>query len=137
VVFVFGLEDTTNLPSYEIIKEFSAEMEEASNSAEANQSNIQAVSVNWSTFLRQMEKTIFGRRLFKTENGHIGLGPETMQEGDLVWMICCAKIPYVLRSTGGEEGQFTLIGEAYVHGFVNGEMVEQGLGERLVDIQLV
>ncbi len=71
------------------------------------------------------------KRLYTTENGALGVGPPGIQLGDEVWLIRGAKIPFVLRpmhQTQGEisvEGlEFTLLGETYVHGAMNGEMLK-------------
>jgi hypothetical protein len=62
-----------------------------------------------------------GRRLFITTKGHLGLGPAAMQTGDLVVVIRGAELPLVLRQDS--EGSSTLIGEAYVDGIMDGEVL--------------
>ncbi|KAF5855943.1 hypothetical protein ETB97_008167 [Aspergillus alliaceus] len=64
------------------------------------------------------------RRLFVTERRYLGLGPASMVEGDEVWVIPGAGATFVLRPL--EDGAFALIGEAYVHGVMNGEAVPDG-----------
>lgn len=62
------------------------------------------------------------RRLFRTEKGRLGLGPRTAREGDTVWLLSGARTPFILRSLQGHHGngQSSLIGEAYVHGAMDG-----------------
>jgi hypothetical protein len=66
------------------------------------------------------------RRLFTTERGLLGSGIETLQKGDEVWLLCNARVPMILRRTT-ISGEYTLIGECYVYGFMNGEMLHDEL----------
>jgi hypothetical protein len=75
-----------------------------------------------------MNPVIDGRKLFRTNNDLLGLCPDTAEEGDSVWIICGAKVPYILRSVPGS-GSFRLIGEAYLHGFMQGEIFNSGKAE--------
>ncbi|KAK4220574.1 heterokaryon incompatibility protein-domain-containing protein [Podospora fimiseda] len=59
-----------------------------------------------------------GRRMFRSLGGFLGLGPETVNLGDEVWILSDGQVPFVLRKIGGVEYQF--IGEAYVHGIMFG-----------------
>ena len=63
-----------------------------------------------------------GRRAFITSNGHLGIGPAILEEGDLVVIICGMEVPMLLRSCDG--GVYMLIGEAYVDGIMDGEAME-------------
>jgi hypothetical protein len=74
------------------------------------------------------------RTLLRTDRGHIGLGPQSMQVGDTVWIMPGCSSPLVLRrsdkfsqpSPNSEplhEMKQMLIGDAYVHGVMNGEAV--------------
>ncbi|KAK5703149.1 putative aminophospholipid-translocase [Elasticomyces elasticus] len=62
-----------------------------------------------------------GRSFFTTSKGYCGLGPSISQRGDLCYIFKSARVPYVVRSTRKDE--MTLLGEAYIHGFMNGEAV--------------
>jgi hypothetical protein len=61
------------------------------------------------------------RSFFATSDGRVGLGPEHLQEGDIVCIIVNAYTPFVLRPRRDNEGGFELIGEAYVDGIMHGE----------------
>lgn len=74
------------------------------------------------------------RRLFVTESGYIGLGPDDLKEGDLVYLFYGGQTPYIVRrypdsvvdpnATIGDVlygGQFKFIGESYVQGIMMGE----------------
>ena len=59
------------------------------------------------------------RRLFVTEKGYIGLGAISVQTGDKVFVFPGGLVPFVLRTS--IEGCYRLVGEAYVHGIMRGE----------------
>ena len=64
------------------------------------------------------------RCLFRTrDQNFLGLGPDRLRVGDEVWLLKEAFTPFVLRRR--ENGQFTLVGEAYVHGIMHGEWLER------------
>ncbi|KAL5325749.1 hypothetical protein ACEPPN_006880 [Leptodophora sp. 'Broadleaf-Isolate-01'] len=67
------------------------------------------------------------RRLFATDSGHLAAGVETMEIGDEVWVLVGASVPFLLRRRQ-ERGQYSLLGEAYVHGVMHGEAVDVFLG---------
>lgn len=72
------------------------------------------------------------RRLFITKKGHIGLGPAAMQTGDTVVVICGAELPLVFREDS--DGYNTLIGEAYVDGIMDGEVLATHPATEFFDI---
>ena len=78
------------------------------------------------------------RRLFMTTTGLLGVGLVTIQEGDQVWLLCNARTPMVLRPTAGPT-QVTVVGECHIHGFMNGEMIEEhwGVKENIRSIKIV
>jgi hypothetical protein len=51
----------------------------------------------------------------------LGLAPMLSQEGDHICILRGAKIPFILRTTG-EQGRFRVVGEAYVDGFMHGQL---------------
>jgi hypothetical protein len=71
----------------------------------------------------EVNLSIGHRKLFRTENGLLGLGPDDMREGDEVWVLAGAKSPFALRNiVGGNGDHFQLLGESYVHGMMHGEV---------------
>jgi len=80
------------------------------------------------------------RRLFITLNGYIGLGSDSVREGDVVCVLSGADLPFVLRrirvdNAGADESihlasdqispadHYVLVGECYMEGLMNGEAV--------------
>ncbi|KAK0702806.1 heterokaryon incompatibility protein-domain-containing protein [Lasiosphaeris hirsuta] len=64
-----------------------------------------------------------GRAIFRTEKHYLGNGPRSVIPGDQVWVLAGAVVPIVLRRRGN--GRFTLVGEAFVHGIMKGEIFEK------------
>ncbi|KAH7343023.1 heterokaryon incompatibility protein-domain-containing protein [Rhexocercosporidium sp. MPI-PUGE-AT-0058] len=56
------------------------------------------------------------RRLFRTREGYVGLAPDNVEYGDKLYLLNGARVPFLLRGN-------RLIGEAYVHGIMHGEML--------------
>lgn len=61
------------------------------------------------------------RRFFITKNRYMGMGPETMKEGDIVAVLFSGKVPFVLRPTGAH---YRFIGDCYVSGLMKGKAVQ-------------
>ena len=61
-----------------------------------------------------------GRVLFTSSIGYLGLVPHGTKEGDIVFVVMGADVPYVLRPY--DDG-YELIGEAYVQGVMDGEAI--------------
>jgi Heterokaryon incompatibility protein (HET) len=70
-------------------------------------------------YLSVLRTFCHGRKFFVTEKGYLGLGPRAMKEGDFAVIIGGLQVPMVLRVK--EDGCFQILGEAYVHGFMDGE----------------
>lgn len=74
-----------------------------------------------------------GRRPFLTEKGYVGVGPEQIEKGDIAAVILGAELPYILRPADNLGG-LVLIGDAYVHGAMDGEIIEKGLASETFEI---
>ncbi|KAK3647812.1 hypothetical protein LTR56_007786 [Elasticomyces elasticus] len=62
------------------------------------------------------------RAYFTTASGLLGLVPPSSREGDQVWFFSGAKLPFVLRPEA-DGIHYTLVGEAYVNGYMRGEIL--------------
>ncbi|KAK1760089.1 heterokaryon incompatibility protein-domain-containing protein [Echria macrotheca] len=70
------------------------------------------------------------RRVFRTDTGLLGLGPEDLKEGDEAWVLAGMSTVAMLRrgkaiSTSSEEARYEFLGAAYVHGIMHGEAVAE------------
>ncbi|KAI9740337.1 MAG: hypothetical protein M1834_004916 [Cirrosporium novae-zelandiae] len=76
-------------------------------------------------FLLRVQATIFGRKFVVTEDRkRFGLGPRNMKLGDLICVLKGCSVPVVLRPSTVSQGTFTVIGEAYIDGVMDGELME-------------
>ena len=63
----------------------------------------------------------YGRRMFETSQGYIGLASAKAREGDRVCLIKGQHRPFILRRAAGAN-EYYIIGESYMHGVMNGEI---------------
>ncbi len=71
------------------------------------------------------------RALFVTKAGYIGLAPWNAKVGDSVCVLAGGKTPYLLRAEGTEGAeQYSLVGETYVYGIMDGQVAPEGTVER-------
>lgn len=80
------------------------------------------------------------RRFFTSVGGYFGLGPSCMEQGDVCAIVFGADVPFILRPTE-TGGTFRLVGQAYMHGVMYGEVVKKwdtcGEGSGWKDICIV
>ncbi|KAH7161049.1 heterokaryon incompatibility protein-domain-containing protein [Dactylonectria macrodidyma] len=62
------------------------------------------------------------RRFFVTKTGYFGLGPASMRAGDIVCVLRGSFFPTVVRPATNH--CYTIVGECFVHGIMDGEMVD-------------
>ncbi|KAL6904391.1 heterokaryon incompatibility domain-containing protein [Trichoderma evansii] len=63
-----------------------------------------------------------GWRFFKSSEGYYGLARSRVQPGDQVCIFLGAAVPFIIRPLGNK---YLLMGEAYVHGLMHGELFEK------------
>lgn len=63
------------------------------------------------------------RRLFRTDDGLLGTGMRSVARGDEVWVFAGSKLPMLVRKRppSGNDNEFRLVGETYVHGIMHWE----------------
>ena len=68
-----------------------------------------------------------GRRLCVTREGYLGCVPRWATVGDEIIVILGASTPFVVRGLERQGGErYELVGECYVHGMMDGEILESG-----------
>jgi hypothetical protein len=77
-----------------------------------------------------IKQTTFGRRIFWTAQGYLGIGPASMAEGNIICVFFGGHVLYVLRAAG--LGLYECIGECYVYGLMDGEVFAR---ERVLEDQ--
>jgi hypothetical protein len=73
-------------------------------------------------FVRTFLRMCSARRVFSTEQGDLGIAHQGARVGDEVVVVPGAAVPFVVREVEG--GAYALIGEAFVHGAMDGEALE-------------
>jgi hypothetical protein len=58
-----------------------------------------------------------------TADGKVGLGPDTLRADDHICVMAGGSVPFVIREIGND--RFSLIGEAYVQGLMDGEACQE------------
>jgi Heterokaryon incompatibility protein (HET) len=80
-------------------------------------------------FSSQQTRVMLSRRVFATQGGLLGLGPQSLKAGDHIFVLPGARVPFVLRAIPpAENGSSTcheMVGEAYIHGIMEGEALER------------
>lgn len=76
-------------------------------------------------YYRAMINACYHRSFFATRDGRIGLGPKTIEQGDVVAVLFGATFPVILRPVNNHNGEHELVGVAYVHGMMAGEAVRE------------
>jgi hypothetical protein len=84
------------------------------------------------SFRQAFTQTTTERKLFSTRRGYVGLGRESIAEGDLVCILPGCSVPMILRR---ENQYYKLVGDSYVHGMMLGEVLDDMTDEeRLVKL---
>jgi hypothetical protein len=94
-------------------------------------------------FLKRVQAVVWSRRFFRCtgETEMVGFGPRTTMEGDIVCILFGCSVPVILRVVR-EDGHEThqLIGECYVHGYMEGEafagQVQETIDQMSIDFQI-
>ena len=82
--------------------------------------------------LKAMKKTLHHRQMFRSRAGHLCVGPETVEPGDKLCILTGAEVPFILRN---HRDHYLLVGEAYVDGVMDGEVLTQGLNSEVFYLQ--
>jgi hypothetical protein len=75
--------------------------------------------------LSAMAGILAGRRAYITSKGYLGLGPGDLQPGDIIVAFLGAEVPTSIRPR--DSGMHQMVGETYVHGLMDGEVMDMGL----------
>lgn len=79
---------------------------------------------NHDLFNQKVRAAAYGRKLFTTKNGYIGLAPVSSATGYFVAILHGARTAYILKKK--KNGNYSLVGESYLHGFMHGEGLNDG-----------
>jgi Heterokaryon incompatibility protein (HET) len=80
-------------------------------------------------------RSLPGRTFIATAGGLMGIGPEEVQIGDKIYVVLGSNVPFILRDQ--RNGTFTFVGECYVHGIMDGEVMKSGAFYHVDTIRIV
>ena len=63
-----------------------------------------------------------GKRFCVTQEGFVGLVPWRAEPGDIICVFMGSTVPFAIRRRAN--GNYTLIGECYIHGLMDGEALD-------------
>lgn len=76
------------------------------------------------SMMNDVKRITFGRRLYETSRGFIGIGPAAAKIGDQVCVLLGGQVLYVLRPHNDRPNRYRFIGECHVHGMMDGKAVQ-------------
>ncbi|KAF2851515.1 hypothetical protein T440DRAFT_467770 [Plenodomus tracheiphilus IPT5] len=99
-------------------------------------------------FRMALDHKLHSRRLARTEKDYLALVPAGSEVGDAVWLLQGARVPFIMRRARNTEmhgesaptersKSWEVVGDAYVHGVMQGEVWKHILEEQLENIDLV
>ncbi|CEJ91332.1 hypothetical protein VHEMI07051 [[Torrubiella] hemipterigena] len=79
------------------------------------------------------------RTFITTVNGRFGLAPQKAEKGDLVCIFYGGEVPCILRNqqAGFKETLKSFIGEAYIHGIMQGEYIQTAESDEFTSFRLI
>ncbi len=75
------------------------------------------------------------RSFVTTSKGYLGLSPWGARKGDVICVLRGGDVPFVLREK--EHGYWELVGEAYLHGIMDGSGVRKAVKEDIMDFRII
>ncbi|KAF2429737.1 hypothetical protein EJ08DRAFT_698008 [Tothia fuscella] len=85
----------------------------------------------------EFQEKYMNRRLFSTEEGHLGLGPLSLDAGDEIFLLEGGRTPYVLRKRYDGSGKWEFLGDCYIHGVMHGEMMTEEFKRRFETVRII
>jgi hypothetical protein len=79
-------------------------------------------SPNFRMFTMLASLAIAGRSFFVTADGYMGLSPLFAERGDLICVLLGCSVPMIIRKCGTN---YVVVGDAYVYGMMEGEVMKQ------------
>jgi hypothetical protein len=99
--------------------------------------NVAQTPATMKMFLKRVQEVVCNRRFFLCKKvgdraALYGMGPPQTNTGDIICVLFGCSVPVVLRrqdSDDSTEKRYTLVGECYVHGMMDGEALPKKLPE--------
>jgi hypothetical protein len=81
--------------------------------------------IGLSFYCEWLQSVSKGRRPLLGEGGHLGIGPSETEPGDFVFVLLGSDLPFIMRRESDTSERMQIIGEAYLHGITDGEVMEK------------
>jgi len=81
--------------------------------------------VGLSYYCEWLQSVSKGRRPLLGEGGYLGIGPSETEPGDFVFVLLGSDLPFIMRKESDTSEKMQLIGEAYLYGIMDGEVMEK------------
>ncbi|KAH0339896.1 NAD dependent epimerase/dehydratase family protein, partial [Aureobasidium melanogenum] len=85
---------------------------------------------------RHLESIMTGRRIALTEQGHVGLVPESARPGDEIGILSDCSVPLVFRDLWPVPAR-RILGDSYFKRMMQGEMVKEAGGEEEIRADII
>jgi len=99
------------------------------------------------TYMANQRRALHNRRIFLTSKGYYGISHKTLEVGDVCCVFEGANVPFVLRRVsqtsdteidmGSPSDRYLLVGESYIQGTMEGEIVEMADHGDLIPQEIV
>lgn len=76
------------------------------------------------TYFHAVHRSTKNRRIFITDEGHIGLAPLDTKAGDSLVVLFGSRFPIILRPAADQT--WVVVGHCYAHGLMDGEAIYRG-----------
>jgi len=88
-----------------------------------------------SSYVKSMNK-MEGMRLYLMREGYVGMGSMMLRAGDVVIMLIGASVSSAIRplARAGRVSQFTLLGDVYCNGIMDGELIRGGILFEIINL---
>ncbi|KAL9613338.1 MAG: hypothetical protein Q9167_002099 [Letrouitia subvulpina] len=84
----------------------------------------------WTEVSKDIGNIIEDKDMFLTDQGYLGLGHEGLQRGDVACIFFGGEVPFLIRdATTSKGGVFEFISECFVHGVMDGEVMDDSEGK--------
>ena len=94
-----------------------------------------ALWLSGQNYFLALQENLAGWKFVLTGKGYLGVAPPQARKGDRISVFDRGVVPFLLIRSKAFKGSFYLVGECYIHGFMNGEGCNLGLPDKLIRLR--
>ena len=110
------------LPLFEAVEKYTGEESASMRNVSQHPLVAQNFQPNTRSYLMSMQLGL-PMKPFTTNGGYIGLGPVNLKPGDAICIFLGSNVPHILRKRENNQSGYILVGEAFVYGLMDGEVM--------------